>query len=223
MLLPVLHPEGCWRPGHTEASSPGPSVEPGMGVQWCAPEPWLRTTPLCSLLSFSGPRRILRPRSCQWNHCPTMLGGNVSFIPATVLGVGQAAVSGEMGPLPRTSLSVGDQGAKQQGSQTMTFLWCAGVSVGLWEGTVRFSRVPAAGWQFVYPPRPPGNLHMSCQQLPGQGSICLRLLWRSPALQSGLLASYRSPLNPILRRGPRGTADPCPYRITIWDDLKLAL
>ena len=86
-----------------------------MGVQWCAPEPWLRTTPLCSLLSFSGPRRILRPRSCQWNHCPTMLGGNVSFIPATVLGVGQAAVSGEMGPSPEDFTVCGGPGSKTTG------------------------------------------------------------------------------------------------------------
>lgn len=96
-LLPVLHPEGCWRPG--QIKRPAQNLQLSQDWDFSSLTQSRGSEPLLSAACRPPPgsRRTLPPRSHRWHHCPA----NVSFAPAPGLGVVPAAVSGETGASPR--------------------------------------------------------------------------------------------------------------------------
>lgn len=137
-----------------EASCPGPTAEPGLGIQWSAPEPWLGTTPLCSLLSFS---RV-------WKDTAPEIMSTETLSHERMVRTGHCARCRACsrfrrdGLLPRGFQCLwGTREQSDNDSRTVTLL-CAGVSVGPWESMVRSSRAPAGRWQLTRPPQPPGAL-----------------------------------------------------------------
>ena len=108
-MLPVLHPEGCWRPG--QIKRPAQNLQLSQDWDFSSLTQSHGSEPLLSAACRPppGPRRTLPPRSRRWHHCPT----NVSFAPAPGLGVGPAAVSGETAPPPE-EFTGEDQGAKRR-------------------------------------------------------------------------------------------------------------